>query len=127
VSAHADLVGLEHGSVTANGMRDRPRLLCGGAHAQRVPRRAELVPQHRPAARLRGALVDAILGQPSRYLAGSTDLIAGNTPGAIATMQSTCADPRRCELLDGAGHWIQQERPDEVNAALVDFLQDLEQ
>ena len=25
-------------------------------------------------------------------------------------------------LIDGAGHWIQQERPDEVNAALVEFL-----
>jgi pimeloyl-ACP methyl ester carboxylesterase len=25
-------------------------------------------------------------------------------------------------ILDGAGHWIQQERPDEVNAALVAFL-----
>jgi pimeloyl-ACP methyl ester carboxylesterase len=25
-------------------------------------------------------------------------------------------------ILDGAGHWIQQERPDEVNAALINFL-----
>ena len=25
-------------------------------------------------------------------------------------------------ILDGAGHWVQQERPDEVNAALVKFL-----
>ncbi len=25
-------------------------------------------------------------------------------------------------LIDGAGHWVQQERPDEVNAALLDFL-----
>jgi pimeloyl-ACP methyl ester carboxylesterase len=25
-------------------------------------------------------------------------------------------------ILDGAGHWIQQERPDEVNAALIAFL-----
>jgi pimeloyl-ACP methyl ester carboxylesterase len=25
-------------------------------------------------------------------------------------------------IIDGAGHWIQQERPDEVNAALIDFL-----
>jgi pimeloyl-ACP methyl ester carboxylesterase len=25
-------------------------------------------------------------------------------------------------LIEGAGHWVQQERPDEVNAALLDFL-----
>jgi pimeloyl-ACP methyl ester carboxylesterase len=25
-------------------------------------------------------------------------------------------------LIEGAGHWIQQERPDEVNAALIAFL-----
>jgi pimeloyl-ACP methyl ester carboxylesterase len=25
-------------------------------------------------------------------------------------------------ILDGAGHWVQQERPDEVNAALIAFL-----
>jgi pimeloyl-ACP methyl ester carboxylesterase len=28
-------------------------------------------------------------------------------------------------MLDGAGHWLQQERPDEVNATLVDFLDGL--
>jgi pimeloyl-ACP methyl ester carboxylesterase len=25
-------------------------------------------------------------------------------------------------IIEGAGHWVQQERPDEVNAALIDFL-----
>ena len=25
-------------------------------------------------------------------------------------------------IIDGAGHWVQQERPDEVNAALIAFL-----
>jgi pimeloyl-ACP methyl ester carboxylesterase len=27
-------------------------------------------------------------------------------------------------IIDGAGHWVQQERPNEVNAALVAFLKD---
>ena len=27
-------------------------------------------------------------------------------------------------IIDGAGHWVQQERPDEVNAALVRFLRE---
>ena len=25
-------------------------------------------------------------------------------------------------VIEGAGHWVQQQRPDEVNAALLDFL-----
>ncbi len=25
-------------------------------------------------------------------------------------------------LIDGAGHWTQQEKPDETNVALVEFL-----
>ena len=28
-------------------------------------------------------------------------------------------------MLDGAGHWIQQERPDEINAELVGFLSEV--
>jgi pimeloyl-ACP methyl ester carboxylesterase len=29
-------------------------------------------------------------------------------------------------LIDGAGHWVQQERPAEVNDALLDFLTEAE-
>jgi pimeloyl-ACP methyl ester carboxylesterase len=29
-------------------------------------------------------------------------------------------------VLDGAGHWVQQERPDDVNAALLAFLGSLD-
>jgi epoxide hydrolase A/B len=32
---------------------------------------------------------------------------------------------RRTIVLPGCGHWTQQERPDEVNAALLDFLKGL--
>jgi pimeloyl-ACP methyl ester carboxylesterase len=28
-------------------------------------------------------------------------------------------------MLPGCGHWTQQERPDEVNAAIVDFVRSL--
>ena len=30
--------------------------------------------------------------------------------------------PARVRLFEGAGHWVQQERPAEVNAALLEFL-----
>ena len=29
-------------------------------------------------------------------------------------------------MIDGAGHWIQQERPAEVNELLIEFLSGLE-
>ena len=32
---------------------------------------------------------------------------------------------RGSHILDGAGHWIQQERPDEVNRLLIEFLEGL--
>jgi pimeloyl-ACP methyl ester carboxylesterase len=64
--------------------------------------------------------------QPSFYMGGSTDLIAGNTPEAISTMEKTLSDLRHCEIIDGAGHWIQQERAAEVNAAMLTFLEGLD-
>ena len=75
--------------------------------------------------RIPGALapwVGATINQPSFYMAGSTDLIAGNTPDAVAGMQAALPDLRHCELIEGAGHWLQQERPDKVNQALLTFL-----
>lgn len=63
--------------------------------------------------------------QPVLYMAGSTDMIAGNTPDSLAAVQSL-PDVRHYEILDGAGHWIQQECPTEVNAALVGFLHGLD-
>lgn len=35
------------------------------------------------------------------------------------------SDLRGAHLLEGAGHWLQQERPDEVNALLLAFLKDI--
>jgi pimeloyl-ACP methyl ester carboxylesterase len=37
-------------------------------------------------------------------------------------MRQRCADLRDVRIMEGAGHWLQQERPDEVNAGLLDFL-----
>ena len=34
-------------------------------------------------------------------------------------------DHRASLILEGAGHWVQQERPEEVNAALISFLDDV--
>jgi pimeloyl-ACP methyl ester carboxylesterase len=38
-------------------------------------------------------------------------------------MQGTaCTRMLGCHLLDGAGHWVQQEQPEMVSGLLIDFL-----
>ncbi len=64
--------------------------------------------------------------QPSFYMGGSTDLIAGNTPEAISAMQQALGDLRHCEIIEGAGHWLQQECASEVSSAMVTFLEGLD-
>jgi pimeloyl-ACP methyl ester carboxylesterase len=27
-----------------------------------------------------------------------------------------------CHLIDGAGHWVQQEQPEKISQALLEFL-----
>jgi len=69
--------------------------------------------------------VGARLKQPALYLYGEHDLIAGNTPDALAQMEAALPDLRGVVRCEGAGHWLQQERPEEVNRALVTFLRSL--
>jgi pimeloyl-ACP methyl ester carboxylesterase len=45
------------------------------------------------------------------------------SPGAVQAMAaSACNDFRGVHLIDGAGHWVQQEQPDAVVAVLTEFL-----
>jgi epoxide hydrolase A/B len=65
--------------------------------------------------------------QPAAFIAGSLDPVLSFVPGVdlIALMRERIADLRLVRILDNAGHWIQQERPAEVNAALLEFLRGL--
>ena len=42
-------------------------------------------------------------------------------PALAANMPNQCGD-LEMHTIARAGHWVQQERPDEVNRALLDFL-----
>jgi len=44
---------------------------------------------------------------------------------ALDALPLTVPGLRRTVMVEGAGHWLQQERPDEVNAALIEFLAEL--
>ena len=60
---------------------------------------------------------------PSMFVAGASDWGIYQSPGAIERMQtSACTDMIGSHLLDGAGHWVQQEKPREVVRLLLAFL-----
>ncbi|MBN8982107.1 MAG: alpha/beta hydrolase [Rhizobiales bacterium] len=65
--------------------------------------------------------------QPSIFIAGADDSVVTGIIGSkrIAEMDRVLPNLKRKLLIEGAGHWIQQERPDEVNAVLISFLKDL--
>jgi pimeloyl-ACP methyl ester carboxylesterase len=63
---------------------------------------------------------DAKVTIPALFVAGEKDLVL--VPDAVERMKARVPDLRGVVLLPGAGHWIQQERPVETNAALLGFL-----
>jgi pimeloyl-ACP methyl ester carboxylesterase len=61
---------------------------------------------------------------PSMFIAGSSDWGVYQKPGEFEKMQnSACTNMLGCHLIDGAGHWVQQEQPQEVSRLLRQFLQ----
>jgi pimeloyl-ACP methyl ester carboxylesterase len=69
---------------------------------------------------------DARISQPSLFIAGSKDSDITGLIGAkrVADMERVLPNLRQKLIIDGAGHWVQQERAEEVNAALIAFLGD---
>lgn len=60
---------------------------------------------------------------PATFISGRNDWGIYQVPGAIKRMQTVaCTKMKEIHLLEGAGHWVQQERPDEVNRLLLSFL-----
>jgi len=64
---------------------------------------------------------------PALYIAGDRDPVIG-FPGMdrlIPNLRDFVPRLRATLMLPGCGHWTQQERPAEVNAAMIDFLRSL--
>ena len=60
---------------------------------------------------------------PSMFIAGRSDWGVYQTPGAFEHMQGgACTNMVGCHLLEGAGHWVQQEQAEQVTALLLGFL-----
>ncbi|MGQ0735919.1 MAG: alpha/beta fold hydrolase [Acidobacteriota bacterium] len=65
------------------------------------------------------------LDQPSLYISGKRDWGVYQNPGAFERMQKTaCTKMLGAHLVEGAGHWVQQERPEEVSRLLIGFLRE---
>ncbi|MCK0176918.1 alpha/beta fold hydrolase [Mycolicibacterium sp. F2034L] len=65
-------------------------------------------------------LAEARIEVPALFVGGSADPVGPTMQPQRA--REVVAGPYTEVMLDGAGHWIQQERPAEVNAALLEFL-----
>ena len=65
------------------------------------------------------------IDQPSIFISGTSDWGSYQSPGALERMQnSACTDMRAVHMVDGAGHWVQQEQPEETSRLLIEFLKD---
>ncbi len=66
----------------------------------------------------------ALITPPALFIAGTRDGVIASPigRGALETLASSVPNLRDKVLIAGGGHWIQQERPAEVNAALLRFL-----
>ena len=63
------------------------------------------------------------IDQPSLFIGGKSDWGVYQNPGALERLQKTvCTKMLGTHLVDGAGHWVQQEQPEAVSTLLVDFL-----
>lgn len=61
---------------------------------------------------------------PSCFISGKSDWGIYQRPGAFEAMQrAACTRLLGCHLIEGAGHWVQQEQPEKVSELLIAFLQ----
>jgi pimeloyl-ACP methyl ester carboxylesterase len=60
---------------------------------------------------------------PSCYIAGRSDWGVYQRPGDFERMQAAaCTKMLGCHLVEGAGHWVQQEQPEATSRLLLQFL-----
>jgi pimeloyl-ACP methyl ester carboxylesterase len=76
---------------------------------------------------LLAAFADVKVTVPALYVAGDHDMVLA-APGMaeyLARLRDFVPALRDIRILPGCGHWTQQERPAEVNAAIIEFLRSL--
>jgi pimeloyl-ACP methyl ester carboxylesterase len=76
---------------------------------------------------LQGSLAGATVQNPALYIVGDRDFVVSfpGTDQLLANLKPFVPALREIQRIPGCGHWTQQERPNEVNAAIIDFLRSL--
>lgn len=69
-------------------------------------------------------LSGARIVQPALFIAGAVDPVIAMYREAFDALEQNIPDLRGKHLLPGAGHWIQQERAEEVSRLLLKFLEE---
>lgn len=88
----------------------------GGLQWYRASGSAAYVPEQQLFA---GRTIDV----PSLFIGGASDWGIYQRPGGLEQMRDdACSDMRGVHLVEGAGHWVQQEQPEVVSRLLVEFL-----
>ena len=102
--------------------RGRPERLCLGAGAQQLLRAESWYMNHETnAAYGRKAANDGYLDMPALFIAARYDYICEAVHSRLGEpMREYCRN--LSEEIISAGHWVAQEKPREVNAALVKWL-----
>ena len=90
----------------------------GGLNAYRVRTTGRFGAEHEI---FSGRTIDV----PATFISGLSDWGIYQNPGAIDRMQKTaCTRMKEIHLLEGAGHWVQQEQAAEVSRLLIRFLKE---
>jgi pimeloyl-ACP methyl ester carboxylesterase len=70
-------------------------------------------------------LSGAKIYQPSLFIAGEWDGVIVMNRRAFDQLEKNMPNLKQKILIPGAGHWVQQERPQEVNRLILEFLKNL--
>ena len=66
------------------------------------------------------------IDQPSMFISGASDWGTYQSPGSFERMQErACTNMQSVHLVEGAGHWVQQEQSVETSRLLLEFLDGL--
>ena len=65
------------------------------------------------------------VSMPVYFIGGTDDVVNVMDPSGVERMRNLLPDFRGATILDGVGHWTQQEAPAAFNDALLGFLQTL--
>jgi pimeloyl-ACP methyl ester carboxylesterase len=107
-------------AIAVNGIELALREAGGGLNYRNIDRNRDLT------ASLTASWQDAQIHQPSLFIAGAQDSVVTGLIGAkrVAELERVLPNLKGKLIIDGASHWLQQDRPEEVNAALIAFLKD---